>query len=153
MQKKFDQVDLVGVDYWGKKWEYSQELCQKNAEIDGVAVRVKFMKASAAKLIFPDESFDAVVSNLVFHEVKDVKDKKVLIKEALRVLKKGGIFVFQDLFLWKQIYGSPDKLIATIRSWGVEKVELINTSNAAFIPKMLKLPFMVGTMGIIFGRK
>ena len=153
MQKKFDQVDLVGVDYWGKKWEYSQELCQKNAEIDGVAVRVKFMKASAAKLIFPDESFDAVVSNLVFHEVKDVKDKKVLIKEALRVLKKGGIFVFQDLFLWKQIYGSPDELTATIRSWGVEKVDLINTSNAVFIPKVLKLPFMAGTLGIIYGKK
>jgi ubiquinone/menaquinone biosynthesis C-methylase UbiE len=39
------------------------------------------------KLPFADEHFDAVVSNFVFHEVKDVKDKRAVIKEALRVLK------------------------------------------------------------------
>ncbi|MFC1863087.1 class I SAM-dependent methyltransferase [Thermodesulfobacteriota bacterium] len=73
--------------------------------MDGVAERVTFVRAYASYLPFDDEAFDVVVSNLVFHEVRDVKDKKLLIKEALRVVKKGGWFVFQDLFLWKQVYG------------------------------------------------
>jgi len=77
----------------------------------------------------------------------------VPIREALRVAKKDGSFVFQDLFLWKRIYGEPEELVETVRSWGIKKVKFINTSNAAFIPRVLKLPFMVGTIGMIVGEK
>lgn len=153
LAKKYKGARVIGLDNWGKQWEYSKKVCEKNAEIEGVAERVTFQKANAAALPFDDDSFDAIVSNLVFHEVSDVKDKKELIREALRVVKKGGNFVFQDLFLWKQIYGEPNELIETVRSWGIKKVELINTSNSAFIPAVLKLPFMVGTIGILVGEK
>ena len=151
--KKYKGARVIGIDYWGEQWEYSKKVCEKNAEIEGVAERVTFQKASAASLPFGDDSFDAIVSNLVFHEVSGVKDKKELIREALRVVKKGGNFVFQDLFLWKLIYGEPDELIETVRSWGIKKVGFINTSNSAFIPTLLKLPFMVGTIGMIVGEK
>jgi ubiquinone/menaquinone biosynthesis C-methylase UbiE len=43
---------------------------------------VNFQKASASALRFEDESFDAAVSNLVFHKVGDAKDKRDVIKEA-----------------------------------------------------------------------
>ena len=112
-----------------------------------------FQKADAAALPFDDDTMDVVVSNLVFHEVGGVRDKKELVREALRVVKKGGRFVLQDLFLWKRIYGDPDELIETIRSWGIGEVKLINTSNLAFIPPALKLPFMLGTIGMLVGEK
>jgi ubiquinone/menaquinone biosynthesis C-methylase UbiE len=153
LAKKYKGVQIIGIDYWGEQWEYSKKVCEKNAEIEGVAERMTFQKASAAALPFDDDSMDVVVSNLVFHEVGSVKDKKELIREALRVVKKGGKFVFQDLFLWKQIYGEPDELIETVRSWGIKEVTLINTSNLAFVPTVLKLPFMVGTIGMIVGEK
>ena len=153
LAKKYKGTRVVGIDYWGKQWEFSKKVCEKNAEIEGVAERVTFQKASAAALPFDDDSFDALVSNLVFHEVSGVKDKKEPLREALRVVKKGGPFVFQDLFLWKRIYGEPDELIETVRSWGIEKAEFINTGNSAFIPAVLKLPFMVGTIGMIVGEK
>ena len=89
----------------------------------------------------------------MFHEVSGVKDKKELIREALRVLKKGGRFVFQDLFLWTRIYGEPEDLLKTVGSWGIKEIELINTSKLPFIPKILKLPFMLGTIGMIVGKK
>ena len=98
-------------------------------------------------------SFDLAVSNLTFHEVADVKDKKEAIKEALRVVRTGGRFVFQDLFLWKTVYGEVDELIKAIQSWGIERVEFIDTSKADFIPTAMKLPFMVGTIGILRGEK
>ena len=110
-------------------------------------------RATASSLPFDDGSFDAVVSNLTFHEVRDVKDKRLLIKEALRVVRKGGAFALQDLFLWKQVYGDVDDLLAAIRSWGVERVEFIDTSSSPFIPRALKLPFMLGTIGVLRGTK
>lgn len=151
--KKYPDAEVTGVDYWGKTWEYSKSVCERNAEIAVVAKRVTFQKASASALPFGDEAFDVAVSNLVFHEVSDVRDKKDVIKEALRVVRNGGIFVFQDLFSWKRVYGGVDDLLETIRSWGIERVDFVDTGDSEFIPKALKLPFMVGTMGILHGRK
>ena len=153
LAKKCPQARLTGVDYWGGNWEYSKGVCERNAEVEQVRERVTFQQASASALPFDDEAFDAAISNLTFHEVGDVKDKKQVIREALRVVKKGGSFAFQDLFLWKSVYGSVDDLLATIKSWGIEQVEFVDTSRSEFIPRALKLPFMVGTIGILRGRK
>jgi len=153
LAKKYQTAQIMGIDNWGKQWEYSQALCEKNAELENVLNRIEFKKASAADLPFDDESFDVVMSNLVFHNISSVKDKSELIKEALRVLKKGGIFVLQDPFLWTQVYGKPENLLETIRSWGIKKVEMKNTNEMPFIPGILKLPFMLGKISIVVGVK
>jgi ubiquinone/menaquinone biosynthesis C-methylase UbiE len=153
LAQKYARARVMGIDYWGGRWEYSKNTCESNAKIEGVDERVTFQKASALALPFEDEYFDAVVSNLVFHEVSDAKDKREVIREALRVVKKGGIFVFQDLFLFRRIYGNIDDLIETIRGWGIRNAQFVETREAAFIPLALKLPFMVGTIGIIAGEK
>ncbi len=41
----------------------------------------------------------------------------------------------------------------TVQGWGMYRVEVIPTRDAAFVPKALKLRFMVGTMGILAGEK
>jgi SAM-dependent methyltransferase len=151
--KKYPGALVTGIDYWGGKWDYAIGTCIKNADVEGVKDRMEFQKASASKLPFEDGYFDLAVSNFVFHEVQDTKDKREVVKEALRVVRKGGNFVFQDLFLVKGLYGDPDDLVNTIKSWGVENVELINTSNQDFIPRALKLSFMIGAIGIIRGTK
>jgi ubiquinone/menaquinone biosynthesis C-methylase UbiE len=153
LAQKYPKACITGIDYWGESWEYSKSVCEKNAELEGVGERVTFQNSSASKLPFEDGSFDLAVSNLTFHEVADVKDKKEAIKEALRVVKQGGRFIFQDLFLWKSVYGNVDELVKTVQSWGINKVEFIDTSKADFIPVVLKLPFMVGTIGILRGEK
>ena len=151
--QKYSDSKVVGVDFWGERWDYSKNTCEVNAKAEGVGARVSFQKASASKLPFEDEYFDAAVSNLCFHEVTDTKDKREVIREALRVVKKGGAFAFQDLFLLKQVYGDPNELLQIMKSWGISKVEFIETKNQPFIPAVLKLPFMVGRMGIIKGEK
>jgi len=150
---KYTAARITGIDFWGKGWEYSKSACEKNAEIEGVAARIVFQKASARELPFKDQYFDAAVSNLVFHEVHDSKDKRDLIREGLRVVKKGGKFAFQDLFLEKAFYGEIENLLTEIRSWGIAKVEFIKTNDSDFIPTALKLPFMVGTIGLLCGEK
>jgi SAM-dependent methyltransferase len=153
LAQKYPGAQVTGIDYWGAGWDYSREACERNAEIAGVADRTSFRKASAASLPFEDGFFDAAVSNFVFHEVRDAKDKRDVLKEALRVVKKGGRFAFQDLFLIKGLYGEVDDLLGAVRGWGVEDVQFVKTSGADFIPYALKLPFMVGTMAIICGTK
>lgn len=82
--KKYPKARVIGIDYWGERWEFSKEMCERNAEIEGVRDRVAFQKASASSLPFADGYFDAVISNLVFHEVSDAADKRDVIREALR---------------------------------------------------------------------
>jgi SAM-dependent methyltransferase len=153
LAQKYPNAQVTGIDYWGKRWEYSKNTCERNAEIEGVCERVSFQKASAVALPFDDGYFDAVVSNFVFHEVSDAKDKRELIREALRVVKKGGKFSFQDEFLFKQVFGDTDDLVETTKSWGISKVEFVQTRNADCIPRGLKVPFILGSMGIIRGEK
>jgi len=144
---------VTGIDYWVKKWDYSKTVCERNAEAAGVAGRTDFQRASASALPFEDGFFDAAVSNFVFHEVKDAKDKQGIIKEALRVIKKGGRFAFQDLFLVRELYGEVDDLLETIKDWGIAEVAFVDTSSSDFIPTALKLPFMLGKISIIYGTK
>jgi len=153
LAKKYAEAKVTGIDQWGKQWEYSKATCERNADIEGVGNRTTFQQASAASLPFTDESFDAVVSNLTFHEVKDVADKRLLVQEALRVLKKDGVFAFQDLFLIKRAFGGMTDLVVTIRRSGVGSAEFVDTSKAPYIPTALKLPFMIGTIGLIKGKK
>ena len=150
---RFPRAVVTGVDFWGESWEYSQSVCETNAACEGVAERVSFVKASAAALPFVDGGFAAVVSNLCFHEVRDARDKREVLREALRVLEPGGAFAFQDLFRSKGAYGEIDDLLAAVRSWGVGQVEFLDTGRAEFIPQALRLPFMVGAMGLLYGRK
>lgn len=153
LAQKYPKAKILGVDYWGKTWEYSKDACERNAAIEGVSERVTFQKANAVSLPFDDCVFDAAVSNFVFHEVGEAKDKRSVIREALRVVKKGGKFSFQDEFLIKQLFGEIDDLIETIKGWGISRVEFIQTRDACFIPQALKTPFILGTMGLIRGEK
>lgn len=150
---KYTEADLTGIDRWEGKWDYSEQRCRENAEAEGVSGRIDFIKASAAALPFEPESFDLVVSNFVFHEVQEAKDKREVIKEALRVVKKGGVFAFHDLFLKRSLYGDEEALLAEIRSWGIREVHMADTSRSDFIPRPFKLSFMLGSIAVIYGVK
>jgi len=153
LAQRYPEARVTGIDYWDKSWGYSQRQCENNAAVEGVGDRTSFVRASASHLPFADESFDLVVSNLVFHEVKDSRDKRSLIKEALRVVKKGGAFALQDLFKLEPYFGKIDDLVAFLRESGAQEVHYEDTSKAPFIPRLLKLPFMVGTIGVLYGVK
>ena len=153
LAREYPRARVRGVDYWSGMWDYSLAACQENARAAGLEERVLFQRADAASLPFEDQSFEAAVSNFVFHEVRGVKDKREVLKEALRVVKKGGAFAFQDLFLAKRFYGDLGSLLRELKESGVEEVGFEETSRADFIPAFLRLSFMLGRIGIIHGRK
>lgn len=145
------QIDAV--DYWGGTWGYSQAGCEQLADQNRVGDRITFTKASASQLPFEDETFDLVISNMVFHEVADAKNKREVIREALRPLKKGGLFIFQDQFKAHNLYGKTDDLLIYIKSLGIETVSFEETGKADFIPSLLNNPLFFGSSAILFGTK
>lgn len=150
--KRFPDSRVTGVDYWGFGWEYSQRLCENNAIIENVDDRVSFHKGDAASLDFPDAAFDAVVSNMVFHEVRNQPDKAVLITEALRVVKPGGRFSFSDIFFAKSYYKDIDNLITEL-SKQVQEIHFVDPRGDRTIPKWLRTPMVLGNRGLIYGMK
>jgi len=36
LAQQYGETEVVGIDYWGKDWEYSKEICEKNAQMGGV---------------------------------------------------------------------------------------------------------------------
>jgi len=151
LAKKGPSAHCVGIDFWGNSWTYSKSICDKNAEIEDVVNRVIFQRASAVSLPFEDGEYDLVISNFVFHSVR-VVNKIPLIKEALRVVKKGGLFAFQDLFN-KQFYGDMDIFYQELKSWGLKEISLVNTSDFVHIPIALRINHMVGNSKILYGIK
>lgn len=152
--KRFPKAYLTGVDYWGAEWSYAKEQCEGNAKAEGVSDRTDFQKGDAAKLDFPSESFDAAVSNFVFHEVRTQPEKREVVREALRVVKKGGSFAFQDLFEQKQLYGDMGEFIAELQREGIKEIHYIaNVEKQGFIPTFVQAPWMLHGMGLIYGKK
>ena len=151
LAKRYPSAHVVGIDYWGNPWTYSKIICDINAEIEGVADRVNFQRASAVSLPFEDDEFDLVTSNFVFHSIKMV-NRISLIKEALRVLKDGGVFAFQDLFN-KQFYGDIDLFYEELKTWGLKEIKLIDTSDFVYIPIALRTNHMLGNSKILYGIK
>lgn len=153
LARKYPEAQITGIDYWGEDWEYSQQVCEENAIIEGVSERTEFKRASASELPFEDEQFDAVLSHFVFHEVVDAADKSDVIKEALRVLKKGGAFSFQDMFLDEKLYGERDDLLKTMQHWGVQEVQFLDSHEILSIPALLNTGRTLGNCSMIYGRK
>lgn len=151
LAKRFPNSRVWGIDNWGKGWNYSKSMGVKNAKIEGVEAQVHFQKASASNLPFKDGEFDAIVSNFVFHEVRDIKDKRKVIEESLRVLKKGGAFSLQDTFKNRKKFGTIEDLIRDIKEWGVEEINFIETVDVVSMPKLLKNELK--KMSLLFGIK
>jgi len=151
--KAFPQSECTGIDYWGASWDYNLDMCESNARAEGVDDRCTFRKGDANHLDFPDGSFDAVVSNFVYHEVRNNPDKEALIRETLRVLKRGGSFALQDLFGQKDIYADFDATVERLKADGtVKEIHYIrNTEDIIGFPKWMRAPGMMVNLGIIYG--
>lgn len=149
---KFPNAQVVGCDTWAAGFMgLSLSRCQDNAVAAGVADRVHFEEGGAQRLPYADGEFDAVVSNYVFHEVREEKDKRRLLREALRVLRPSGAFAFQDLFGMKTIYGDLDALMASLRADGLASLEFARLGDTVDIPLLLRP--ISGSSGVFYGIK
>lgn len=147
------EAEVLGIDSWGQDWEYSKGVCDKNAQAAKVDSRVHFQKGDAAALEFSGETFDAAVSNLTFHEVQSVADKRAVVREALRVVKPGGTFAFVDYFYDSKYYGKASAFENYLRGLQLSQFEYKSLQSIMAIPVLLRHPKILGRVGIIYGKK
>jgi len=145
------QATMVGIDRWGADYSsFSKQLCEDNAKAEGVN-NTFFTKGNALKLDFEDESFDAVTSNYVYHNIPSFNRQEILM-ESLRTLKKGGTFAIHDLFSYRN-YGDMQRFIQRLKDMGYEKVELINTANGKWISHWDALWMSLSGSALLVGKK
>lgn len=139
---------VIGVDRWGAEYaSFSQRLCERNARAEG-AINATFEPGDACALPFPDETFDAVTSNYVYHNVTGA-DKQLLLRETLRVLKKGGTFAIHDI-MGPTRYGDMDAFCDELRAEGYADVRLLPTDDGLFMSRLEAVPMMlVGSMLLV----
>ena len=131
--KRNPGAQVTGIDRWGKEYaSFNRPLCESNARAEGVE-NVSFRQGDATRLAFPDETFDAVASNYVYHNIPS-KDRQEILLETLRTLKKGGTFAIHDIFSAGK-YGDMNAFVKRLKDTGYQKVEMIDTTNGKWIRK------------------
>jgi ubiquinone/menaquinone biosynthesis C-methylase UbiE len=148
--KRNKNASFIGIDRWGKEYaSFKKPLCENNAKAEGVS-NVSFQRGDATKLDFSNESFDAVTSNYVYHNIPG--DRQAYLLETLRVLKKGGTFALHDIFS-KSKYGDMRAFVRKLKDMGYERVELIDTTDGLFMSKREALWMELSGSALLVGRK
>jgi len=130
--KRNPQAEVTGIDRWGKEYaSFNKQLCENNARAEGVK-NASFRQGDATHLDFADETFDAVVSNYVYHNIPGNRQQYLL--ETLRTLKKGGSFALHDIFS-KSKYGDMQAFVKQLRDMGYQRVELIDTTDGKYMTR------------------
>ena len=149
--KRNPQGTMIGIDRWGKEYaSFSQTLCEENAQAESVC-NISFQKGDACELGFADETFDAVTSNYVYHNIVG-KNKQGLLRETLRALKKGGTFAIHDM-MEPVRYGDMEQFIEELKAEGYEDVQLISTTDGKFMSKKESRIMMLSGSILLVGRK
>ena len=148
--KRNPKAEVIGVDRWGKEYaSFSKTLCEQNAKAEGVT-HVYFTQGDATHLRFHDETFDAVTSNYVFHNIPG--DKQAYVLETLRTLKKGGTFAIHDI-MSRSKYGDIQAFVKKLKDLGYEKVELIDTTDGKFMKKWEATWMALSGSALLIGKK
>ena len=133
--------------------DYSPDMmaaARERAKKAGIG-NVRFVQGDVGALPFEDESFDAVTSNYVYHNIAG-QNKQALLCETLRVLKKGGSFAIHDL-MSKARYGDMDAFVKKLKNAGYEDVRLINTTDGRFMGRREAALLGLGGSTLLVGRK
>ncbi len=149
--KRNPKAEMLGIDRWGIEYaSFSKNLCESNSKAEGVN-NTSFMQGDACKLPFEDESFDAVTSNYVYHNIPS-KDRQSILLETLRTLKKGGTFAIHDI-MSKGRYGDMQAFAEKLKGMGYSEVKLIDTTNGMFMSRFEALWMELSGSTILVGRK
>ncbi len=149
--KRNPNAQVIGIDRWGKEYaSFSKNLCESNSAAEGVS-NTSFQQGDACKLDFPDETFDAVTSNYVYHNIPS-KDRQAILLETLRTLKNGGTFAIHDI-MSNSKYGDMESFVKKLKDMGYEEVKLVDTTNGMFMSKWESTWMSLSGSAILMGRK
>jgi len=127
--KRLKNGKVIGIDVWNP-FDLSgntSDAAKANVKLEGVADKVRIENGDALKLVYPDNHYDAVVSNLVLHNIPEHDARVQAVREMVRVLKPGGKLAIFDLF-------RTGEYAEVLRASGAKDVELSKTSFLWCVP-------------------
>jgi len=127
--KRLKNGKVIGIDVWNPfdLAGNSADAARANAKLEGVQDRVRFETSDARKLVYPDNHYDAVVSNLVLHNLPEQEARAQAVREMFRVLKPGGKLAIFDIF-------RTGEYADVLRATGAKDIELSKASFLWWVP-------------------
>ncbi len=107
IKQRFPGAEVWGIDIGGPMVRYAH---MRAVDLD---VDVNFAQRLAEDSKFPDNHFDIVTNNIMFHEVAMEAFPKVM-AETFRVLRPGGVFYPMDFFTGNP---APTNVYSKYRQW------------------------------------
>jgi tocopherol O-methyltransferase len=118
---KQKDVDVTGITLSERQLAYAIKL----TESLGLKRGPKFLLMDYTKTSFEDESFDVVWA---CESVSSAPQKELFIKEAYRILKRGGRLVLSDYFLTSYDKPDPNSIIKKwVKTWGISSLVTAET--------------------------
>ncbi|MSR45753.1 MAG: methyltransferase domain-containing protein [Planctomycetes bacterium] len=74
--------------------DWMLKLARRNVDTAGLADRIELKKSDGKRLPFADDSFGSLMSNSIVHHIPE---PSLVLAEALRVTRRGGLLFFRDL--------------------------------------------------------
>ena len=118
------------------------ELARTN-QVEAGVQNAEFLLGTIEDIPLPDQSVDVIISNCV---VNLAADKDVVLREAFRVLKPGGLFAISDVVLQREL---PEDLESLMSLWTgciagalvigdyLEKLESAGFEDAEIVPTLV----------------
>lgn len=113
-------VTVYGLDVDSRVLDIARRKVEQAGEV------VTLQQSTATCLPYADESFDHVFASLVLHHLAR-QDKQQALKEAFRVLKRGGELHVMD-------FGKPHDFVMRLISWVVRWFEEVHDHILGLLP-------------------
>jgi len=127
--KRLKNGKVIAIDIWNPfdLSGNSPEAARANVKLEGVVDKVRVENGDAQKLVYPDNHYDVVVSNLVLHNIPEPEGRAQAVREMVRVLKPGGKLAIFDLF-------RTSDYAEVLRAAGAKDIELSKTQFLWCVP-------------------
>ncbi len=119
------------------------ELARYNVEVNGMTERVQLAQIDAKRLPFADAMFDVVMSNSIVHHIPEPVH---VLREAVRVLKPGGLLFFRDL-LRPETEEQLQRLVTTYTPGANEHQQRMFAESLHAALSLAEIRRLVGSLG------
>ncbi len=110
MKERFPEAEVWGIDVGGPMVRYAHHRAA------GMGLDIHFAQRLAEKTQFPDNYFDVVVSNLIFHEVTPAATRAI-VPETYRIMRPGAVWHLADGGFGHPVLHRPKTILYKAAIW------------------------------------